>query len=316
MSRFRGLMLRTLVLLCIAGIAWADLWLVEDRLALDATAWSGAHLWRAEQAGLTQNKSAFERVEAIAGLTGHLGSVVSVRTSGDVGYLQPQDLYLDLHWSNGWGLRAGQFLLPLGMDAATEPDSQVLPGNALMVGYAKPNGLRDIGVLGGFETNRLSAAAGVVNGSGANADDNNGSKDLCGRVAVRPSSVLDAILAVRIYYGWPDASDSIWRSMAAEARLRKGPLELQAEFQNHYGPESRNNAGYAQASWTVRQLQPVGRLDLTQAQGRLADWMMTAGLNARPISDQSVVMLGCSYRRNYQGNWSFLALFLRLRATI
>ena len=314
MPRLRNSMLRMLMLLVIAGTAWADLSVVGDKLTLDALVWTGAYWWRFEHAGFAQNKSAFERAKVLAGLTGYLSPVVSFRMSGDVSYLQPQDLHVDLHWSSGFGLRAGQFLLPLGMDAMTEPDSERLSGSSLLVNYAKPTGTRDIGILGSWAITRLSVSAAVVNGAGANSVDNNDRKDFCGRAVIRPLSVLDGILAVRVYYGWPDASDSVWRTAAAEARLRSGPLELQAEFQNNHGVESRNNAAYLQAAWDIGVLEAAGRFDLVMPQGKRVDWMATAGLNARPVSDHFKVMLSCSYRRDYQGNWSFFGFLLRLQA--
>jgi hypothetical protein len=305
-------MLRILVLIVIAGVAWADLIWIEDKLALDAVVWAGGHWWRAEQVGLAQNEFSFERAEALAGLTGHLSPVVSLRMSGDVSYLKARDLYVDLRWRRGFGLRAGQCLLPLGMDAMTEPDSQKL-GNSFLVGYAKPAGTRDIGVLGSWTLSRLSVSAAVVNGSGANASDNNTRKDLCGRISARPLATLDADLALRAYYGWPD---SLWQSAALEARLRRGPLTLQAELQNHRSQYARNNAAYLLAAWDVGMLEPVGRFDLVLPQRMRADWMAVVGLNASPLSDHLKVMLGCSYHRNYQANWSVFGFSLRLQAEL
>ena len=312
MPRLRNSVLRMLMLLVIAGTAWADLSVVGDKLTLDALVWAGARWWRFEHAGLAQSEFAFERVSALAGLTGQLSPVVSLRVSGDVGVVQPQDLYVDLRWRSGFGLRAGQLPLPLGMDAMTELDSQKL-GNSFLVGYAKPAGTRDIGVLGGWAFSRLSISAAVVNGSGANASDNNTRKDLCGRISARPLATLDGDLALRAYYGSPD---SLWRSAAVEARLKHGPLTLQAELQNHRSQYARNNSAYLQAAWSGARLEPVGRFDLILPQGKRADWMSTVGLNVRPVSDHFKVMLNCSYRRNYQENWSFFGFLLRLQAAI
>jgi hypothetical protein len=303
-------------MLVLATTVFAELAVVTDALSFDAVVLSKAHFYRFTSNDLSTNEVAFERVEAVAGLTGSLIQPVSIRLSADVGSLEPRDLYLDLKSRRGFGLRAGQFLLPLGMDAITEPDSQVLSGSALLVNYAKPLGTRDIGLLGTWDAGRVSAAAGVVNGSGANADDNNGRKDVCARVAVR--SKLDGVIALRAYYGWPGASDTAWQTVAAEARVRLRQVDLQVELQNHQGPDSRNNAGYVQACWSAGQLQPVGRFDLILPSREHADWMATAGLNIRPFSvhDEFKIMLNCSYRRNYQDNWSFLAFLVRLQAAI
>jgi hypothetical protein len=37
-------------------------------------------------------------------------------------------------------------------------------------------------------------------------------------------------------------------------------------------------------------------------------------MSVQPIADHLRVMLDCSYRRNYQGNWSVLAFLFRLQA--
>ncbi|MCX6842269.1 MAG: hypothetical protein NTX53_08320 [candidate division WOR-3 bacterium] len=313
MPNFRVSILRILALLIVAHTAWANLTVVGDKLSLDALVRTSAYWWRADQSGLARSEFAFERVGALAGLTGYLSPVVSLRVSGDVSALQPQDLYVDMHWRSGLGLRAGQLLLPLGMDAMTEPDSQAL-GSSFLVSYAKPAGTRDIGVQGSWTLGRLSVSAAVVNGTGANAGDNNDRKDLCGRLTVRPLVVMDAVLALRAYYGWPGSLDSVWRSTALEARFRRGPLELQAEFQNHRSQYARNNMAYLQAVWDIGRFEPVGRFDLVLPQGKRTEWMMTGGLNLRPVSDHLKVMLDCSYHRSDQDNWSVFGFSLRLQA--
>jgi hypothetical protein len=314
--RFDKSMLRILILLAIAGAAWADLSVVDDKLALDAMVRPGVHWWRGEQAGLAQSEFAFERLEARAGLTVRLSSAISFRASGDVSILQPQDLYVDLHWRSGFGLRAGQFLLPLGMDAMTEPDSQVLAGSSFLVSYAKPSGIRDIGLMGGWEISRFSAAVAVVNGRGPNASDDNARKDLCGRIVVRPLATLGLDLALRVYYGWPNAPDSVWRSAAFEARLNRGPLTLQTELQNHLSQYARNNMAYLQMAWEAGILDPVGRFDLILRDRERPEWMMTGGLNAAPLSDRFRVMFDCSYHRDYQGNWAVFGFGLRLQTVL
>ena len=316
MPNFRVSILRILALLIVVHAALASMSLAGDKLALDAMVWVGGHWWRADQAGLARSEFAFERVGAIAGLTGRLSPVASLRASGDVSVLQPQDLFVDLDWSSGLGLRAGQFVLPLGMDAMTEPDSQRLAGSSFLVGYAKPAGIRDVGVLGSWVRSSFSASAALVNGTGPNAVDNNDRKDLCGRFTLRPLAALDAVLALRAYYGWPGALDSVWRSAALEARLRRGPLELQAEFQNHLSQYAQNNMAYLQAVWDIGRLEPVGRFDLALPKGKRAEWMMTGGLNLRPVSDYLKVMFDCSYHRSDQDNWGVFGFHLRLQAAL
>ena len=314
--RMRSTLSRLLVLFAIAGAARADLSLVGDKLVLDAAVWTNGHWWRSEQAGLIQSEFVIERVAAPVGLTGHLSPVTSLRVSADVGAIQATDLYLDLHWLNGLGLRLGQFLLPLGFDLMTDPAKQLLVNSSLLAGYAAPAGSRDIGLMGGVQRGFFSATGAVVNGAGANTGDNDQRKDVCGRITFKPLSAVDGVLALRVYYRGPDASDTAWRTMAGEARLNRGPLELQAEFQNRYSSDVRNNAAYLQAVWRVGYIEPVARFDLVLPQGSYSDWMITGGLNLQPVHDHVKVMLDCTYRRNYQANWSVFGFLFRLQAAI
>lgn len=316
MSRFGSLLLAVLVLLAVVETARANLSLVDGKLELDATVRTGGHWWRAEQAGLTWSESGFERVGLFLGLTGRLSSVASLRASSDVGSLQARDLYIDLHWRGGLGLRAGQFLLPLGMDAMTEPDSQVLAGGSFLATYAKPAGVRDIGLAGRWGSDRFSASLAVVNGRGPNALEDNPRKDVCGRLAVRPMATGDADLALRVYHGWPGAPDTAWMSAALEARLNSGPFTVQTEIQNHRSQYARNNMAYLQAVWDAGLLEPAGRFDIILPQGKRIEWMMVGGVNLRPRSDHVKVMFDCSYHRDHQGNWSVFGFGLRLQAVL
>jgi hypothetical protein len=317
MSRSRNPVLRVLILLVIIVRAlWADLSLASDKLALDATVWTNGHWWRSEQAGLAQSEFVIERVAAPVGLTGRLSSVASFRLSGDVGAVHPMDLYAGLSWPSGFHLRVGQFVPPLGFELMMDPTEQLLVNSSLLGGYAAPAGNRDIGLMGGLQHGPFSVTGAVVNGAGANVGDNDQRKDVCGRMTVKPLSAVDGVLGLRVYYRGPDASDTAWRTLAAEARLERGPIELQAEFQNRYSSDVRNNAAYLQAAWSIGQLAPVGRFDLIMPKGERSEWMITGGLNLQPIADHLKVMLDCSYRRNYQENWSVFGFLFRVQAAI
>lgn len=257
MPRMRNTLWRFLMLFVIAGAARADLSLVGDKLALDATVWTNGHWWRAEQAGLARNEFVIERVAAPVGLTGHLSPVATIRLSGDVSTVDPMDLYADLRWADGLGLRVGQFVLPLGFDLMTVPGSELMVNNSLLAGYAAPAGNRDIGLMGVLQRGFFSITGAMINGLGANTGYNDSRKDVCGRVTFTPLAGVDGVLALRVYYRGPGASDTAWRTLAAEAHLSRGPLELQAEFQNRYSSDVRNDAAYLQAAWSVGQLEPV-----------------------------------------------------------
>lgn len=323
-TQSRITMLRYVAALCV--VIWSlpayaeqetGMELLDGKLSLDVDAWSTAHFYRFTSIGLSSNDATFERTIALAGFTGRISPVVSIRACFDVGGYwggPALDMYVDFAWRSGFGVQIGQFLPPLGFDYMTDYVRQPLVNNSLLQTYVKANGGRDIGAMGGWQSDRFSFVAALLNGAGANAGDNNNKKDLCARLTTRPLAAVDAVFALRGYYGWPDASDSIWRTVAAEARVKTGQFVLKVELQNHYGSDVRNNAAYVQTSWGTGPLEPVARFDLVLPQGQRPEWMMTAGLNVYPIPHHLKVMLDGSYRRNYQGNWSVFAFLFRLQA--
>lgn len=291
--------------------------LLDGKMSLDAQLFGTAHFYRLTTVGLSSNDVTFERAAALAGLTGRISPAVSIRAYFDVGGHwggRALDMYVDLASRNGLEARFGQFLLPLGFDYMTDYVRQPLVNNSLLMAYAKANGGRDIGAMGGWQNRRLSIAAAIVNGAGANAGDNNSNKDVCMRIAARPVDAVDMVLALRGYYGWPASPDSVWRTVAAEARMKAGPIELQSEFQSHYGSDVPNSAAYLQAAWRAANWEPAARFDLVLPRGRHPEWMVTAGLNLCPVHENLKIMLDCSYRRNYQDNWSVLGFLLRAQA--
>jgi len=294
----------------------ADLRLVEDLLTLDAKVWTNGYAWRAEHAGLARNEFAAERVAAPLGVNGQLSQVASLRLSADIGKIYPLDMYSDFRWASGFNVRVGQFVLPLGFELMTDPGSELIVNSSLLAGYAAPVGSRDIGLMAGMQNARFSFYGAVANGAGANVADDNPRKDLCGRLALTPFANVDVVLALRAYYGWPGAADTAWRSLAAEARVTRGPLELQAEFQNHYDNRGPNNSTYVQAGWDRGQLEPVARIDLVLSRGRVSEWMMAGGLNLKPVSDHVKVMVDFTYHRNYQANWGIIGFLFRIQAAL
>jgi hypothetical protein len=305
-----------MILIILARGTWADMSLVGDRLSLDATVWTNGHLWRAEQAGLAQNEFVVERVAAPLGLTGRLSPVTSLRLSADIGDVYPLDMYSDFRWASGFNVRVGQFVLPLGFELMTDPGDDLIANSSLLAGYAAPTGNRDIGLMCGMQNARFSVYGAMVNGAGANLTDNNPRKDVCGRLTLIPFPSVDGTLALRAYYGWPGVADTAWRTLAAEARVARGPLELQAEFQNHSDNRGQNNSTYLQAAWDIGQLAPVARFDLVLPRGSHSEWMMAGGLNLYAVSRRVKMMLDFSYHRNYQANWSVLGVLFRLQAAL
>ena len=100
--------------------------------------------------------------------------------SGSPGY----DLYAEASWSNGLGVRLGQFKIPLGFEALTEYSQLKLIEYSLVRSYWKPAGNRDVGGMISFSSSAVSFSAVVCNGNGraGGFQDDNDWKDVAGRV--------------------------------------------------------------------------------------------------------------------------------------
>lgn len=305
---------------CLAGPAMSapstvGLDLVPGRLSFDAVVYHTAHWWWFEGGGLRSDERVFERPVALAGFTGRVNSVSSVRCYFDIGetYGGPVlDMYAQLNWNSGWTLRAGQFLLPVGLEAMTDAADQKMIYNSFIAGYAKPGGTRDIGALVAWHGDDLAVSFALVNGAGANNWDDNRAKDLCLRIGARLRQDLE--LAGRGYFGWTGPSEALWRTLAAEATYRSGSWVLRTEVQNHESRDAQNNAGYLEANLALGRWEPVVRADFILPQWQRLDAMMTGGVNLRPFSEHFVVMLNGFYRRNFQDEWAAYGFMLRVQA--
>ena len=316
-------MVRIVALMCFVGLLMplfaADepgVELVAGRLSVDALVSSSAHWWQVEQSGLTHSAFVIDRVSAPVELTGRLSPIASLRASCDISILQPQDLYVDLQWPDGLGMRAGQFKLPVGVDQMTDPGQTKLVSGSLLAAYARPVDVRDVGLSGAWTRDRVGAVLAVVDGNGPNAGDNNDRKDLCGRVVIKPWLGSGVELAVRGYYGWPDPAKAAWRTAAVEVMVERKRLSLRAELQNLESAELHNNAGYLQLACETGIFEPACRVDLVLPRNEKAEFMATGGVSFRPLGDHLKFMLDGSYVRNLADGTGAAVFFMRLQAAM
>ena len=316
-------MVRIVALMCFVGLLMplfaADepgVELVAGRLSVDALVLSSAHWWQVEQSGLTHSGFVIDRVSAPVGLTGRLSPIASLRASCDISVLQPQDLYADLQWHGGFGMRAGQFKLPVGVDQMTDPGQTKLINGSLLGAYARPVDVRDVGLSGAWTRDRVGAVLAVVDGNGPNTGDNNDRKDFCGRVVIKPWLGSGVELAARGYYGWPDPAKAAWRTVAIEVMVERKRLSLSSELQNLESAELHNNAGYLQLAYDAGVFEPACRVDLVLPRNEKAEFMATGGGNFRPLGDRLKFMLDGSYFGNLQGGSGATVILVRLQAAL
>jgi hypothetical protein len=220
------------------------------------------------------------------------------------------DAYLTWKVSPCLNLQLGQFKVPFSLENPLGPTALEMIDNAMvitrLVGYDDVSGIaangRDIGigVHGGFFKGRgfqtLSYSAGVFNGNGINALDNNRAKDFSAIARVNPIRALT--LASSYYHGVlpPQAGErGRWRS-AFSARYEKERLLVRGEyiFGETRGVDSDGFyavAGYLLApAWQV-----VARYDMFQADvddaGSLRE-NYTVGVNYAPLKALRVMLNG------------------------
>jgi hypothetical protein len=290
--------------------------LLADRLSVDALVSSEAHWWQVEERGLTSIGFTIDRVRALVGLTGSLNSIATLRASCDISVLQPQDLYVNLEWPSGFGVRAGQFKLPVGVDQMTNPEQTKFVNGSLLAAYARPVDVRDVGLSGTWTQDRVGVVLAVIDGNGPNTGDNNDRKDFCGRVVVSPWCGSGIEFAGRGYYGWPDPAKAAWRTVAVEVIMERKRLSLRAELQNLESAERHNSAGYLQLAYDIGVFEPACRVDLVLPRNEKAQFMATGGVNFNPLGDRLKFMLDGSYFGNLQGGSGATVILMRLQAAL
>ncbi|MFO7675239.1 MAG: hypothetical protein R6X12_02840 [bacterium] len=306
-----------LTLAILAGTALADIELADGRLALDALGSANAKWQRTERLGLSAGRFDFYRLRAPVGLIGVVNRTALFRVSFDAGlYEGVYDLHINLGWPNGFGLRAGQFLLPVGLEAMTQPKHVSFVEHSIVRANWRPWSSRDVDIWDPrdvgvmltfgkehegrqFPVSHVEVAVAVVNGSGKGQwlRDDNDWKDVCGRVAVRPMSGVDALIAARGYYGRMGTEGTIFRNSAAEFSVRLGRLRLVGEGQHAVAGTNTRITLYLQGVYSARPwLEPVIRTDASFRPNE-TDLGLTPGLNVIFGGDRLRLMLNYGYRR-------------------
>lgn len=285
--------------LCVilVSLSPAQITLVPGRLNIDVLVWTNA-AWRwAEALGFTRSEFSFYRFGAPIGLTGYVTEEVSFRTSFDAGWFQGAlDLYADFRWPSGFGLRMGQFVAPVGIEALTEPKKLKFIEYSLVKGSWKPLDPRDAGLMLTYEDTRLVLAVAVLNGNGRGAwlQDDNRWKDFCGRLAFLGWDSAGLVVAARGYYGRTGTEGSYFWNRALEFSFQRNSWGLAGEVQQ----SNVETSFYAQTSYRLnRLLEPVGRLQASFAPGSIRNIGATVGMNFLVREDNVKVMLNFDYRR-------------------
>lgn len=295
--------------------------LVEERLSLDGWVRGAAHYWFISSGGLASSEFVFEPADCAVGMVGRLNERVLMRVSAGLnshGAFWLQDACVRFEWSGGWGLTAGQFLVPVSLDASLLPEDYPLQFNgALHTGYVKPAGPYDVGLMGEYRSPRLQAMVSVVNGLGKDAwsGDNRFRKDLCGRVIGQPFS-SGPWFGARIYRAL-EADGQAWLTWGVEATHNVGQLRLAAEYHNHISRSAHHNSGYIQGLYGVGRFEPGLRLETIVPVGKRPEYNITVGSSFQPYDDLPVkAAIHYSLHGSLEGRWSVGEVLVRLLASL
>ncbi|MDO9513721.1 MAG: porin [Elusimicrobiota bacterium] len=98
------------------------------------------------------------------------------------------DAYLECKMNDALKIKTGQFKIPLSAETLASATKQDLINKYQFISQMLPSTCRDIGVMasGEFPENKISYSAGVFNGSGPNAADNDGNSFYVARLTAKP----------------------------------------------------------------------------------------------------------------------------------
>lgn len=104
------------------------------------------------------------------------------------------DAYMEYKMSDALKIKTGQFKIPLSAEALASATKQDLINKYQFISQMLPSTCRDIGVMasGEFPENKISYSAGVFNGSGPNAADNDGKSFYVARLTAKPLAKIKA----------------------------------------------------------------------------------------------------------------------------
>lgn len=198
---------------------------------------------------LTETSTGFVIPRARIGVTGDLGPRVTFSLIGD--FASPaddnvlRDATLTVRVAPAVSVRFGQFSIPYSLERITSTTTLEIIDRSVMGTLMAPS--RDIGFtvfspkpIRGW----LSYYGSVINGSGQNRPDNNGAKDLVGRVTARVPQVKSLTIGVNGETGEQPIGDR--HRAGVDVNYEHGPFRVAVEAlkQTEDGVVHRDATGY------------------------------------------------------------------------
>ncbi len=275
----------------------------DAKVMVDALTWVDGSYYSSRVSGVASRAQSFAVTTALLGITAQAGSVAALRMQVDVARLftpVARELYVDLHWFNGLGVRAGQLTPPLGYEALTPLQQLRLLDYSSVRRWLKPRSVQDVGVMLSCDREWFAVAAACLNGSGVGQGvlDNNVWKDFCGRVVFKPGLLPGSGLACRGYYGRTGDAGETFANLAGEAWFEGARVRLAAEVQHAVIGRYVRNGAYIQCSCVLLPwLEPAGRIDAELQVDDRYDVALVVGGNVNIPGERLKLILG--YRHAY-----------------
>lgn len=254
--------------------------------------------------GDESSEFAFKRVRL--SLAGDIASKLDYRLQLEFAGVKLLDAYVDYKPFAQFRIKAGQFKIPFSIEntdyVPTKLELQDYPmALQQLMGFSEIIGTeehvnkstgREMGLSlhGDLFGRILSYDVAVFNGAGINKSDNNRSKDVVGRLMVRPVDGLT--LALSYYWGEYDKSHFARRRAAFSACYDRGPVVVRSEYlrgtTGFDGYELDSDGLYALLGWRFcEQWMAAARYDTfvrdtdRRSESRQSDY--TCGLTWQPV---------------------------------
>jgi len=292
--------------------------LVPDRLRIDGVFVGYGGLWQGAAKGWSKTGFNFQWRLGKLGLTANLIENASTRIEFDLCSIFLRDLFFEFRLPSGFGIRAGQFSVPLSFEVETDERDLKLEEYSILYGnVVKPNTVRDIGFLLTWTqpgpAPGLRAMAGAVNGTGPNSVDNNSQKDVFARLVVNPWSGVNLSLGVRAYYGWVNPEAVRWLGLGAEAIFKPGDLLVRTELAFRRHQNISVPAGQIETSYQLGFFEPALRGEAMRWDDGRLRWRVLLGLMMKPAAENLKVLIGYQYHTQWTV-WAHQGLIVQLIA--
>ncbi len=184
------------------------------------------------------NPLGFDIWLARVGVNAQLTDRISANVTG--GWVEPPDnnpqlvnAFIDFRVNEQFRLRAGQFLVPFGLEGQEPIFLNPLINRSLTVRTTNPLRMfRDLGVQASGDLGMINYSAAIVNGTGANIAEQIDPKDLIGRIGLSLSQELELGTSFHIGRYQPVGNDDDFQRVriGADASYEQGPYVIRAEY--------------------------------------------------------------------------------------